>query len=104
MIDLHTETVLSLSQAAKRLPPGRSGKPTHPATLTRWIMTGVRGVKLEAAKLGGRWVTSAEALQRFAEALTAAPAGDGAAPPPPTPAALRRAAEGADRELARLGV
>jgi hypothetical protein len=38
-------------------------------TLHAWIKRGVRGVRLEAVRVGGQWRTSAEALQRFYDAL-----------------------------------
>ena len=99
MIDLLTEHVVTLVEAARLVPPGRGGRPTHLSTLLRWINPGVRGVRLEAARLGGRWVTSREALQRFADRLTAAQAG------PPSPVSAGRAcAQAAEQELSRLGL
>jgi hypothetical protein len=71
MIDLKTEKPLSLAQAAKLIPPTRQDKGVHASTLVRWILHGPRGVRLEAARLGGRWITSPEALERFSAALTA---------------------------------
>jgi regulator of protease activity HflC (stomatin/prohibitin superfamily) len=65
-IDLSAESLLTLRQAAKSLP----GK-LHVATLHRWRLRGVRGVKLESILVGGIRYTSEEALQRFADALTA---------------------------------
>jgi hypothetical protein len=74
MIDISTEQLLTLPQAARVRPHGRLGRPTHPSTVYRWISRGARGVagvvKLEGVRLGGSWYTSREALQRFAEALT----------------------------------
>ena len=72
MIDMATEKMLTPQEAARSLPPLREGKAMHPATITRWITEGLSGVKLEAIRVGNRWLTSAEALQRFAEALTEA--------------------------------
>jgi hypothetical protein len=100
MINLLTERVITLVEAARLVPPGRGGRPTHLSTLLRWINPGVRGVRLEAARLGGRWVTSHEALQRFAERLTAARA----SPPPPVRAGRASAAEAVEQELSRLGL
>jgi hypothetical protein len=100
MINLLTERVITLVEAARLVPPGRGGRPTHLSTLLRWIHPGVRGVQLEAARLGGRWVTSREALQRFAERLTAARAG----PPPPVRAGRACAEEAVEQELSRLGM
>jgi hypothetical protein len=75
MIDLSTETPVPLADAAKLIPPARSGKRTHLSTLLRWILTGATGpdgsrVRLEAVRLGNRWMTSRSALQRFVAALT----------------------------------
>ena len=71
MINLQTDTTLSLLQAAKLIPPTRGDKPVQVCTLVRWILHGVRGVRLEAVRIGGRWITSHEALDRFTAALTA---------------------------------
>ena len=56
MIDLATETLLTIEKAAQRLLVSK-------ATLQRWITKGSNGVRLEAAKVGGRWGTSEEAIQ-----------------------------------------
>ena len=70
MIDLTTETVISLTEAAKRLPARRSGKRPHVATLYRWSQRGCRGVRLETCQVGGTRCTSVEALQRFVNQLS----------------------------------
>ena len=74
MIDLKSETVISLSQAAKHstLPRRRAGKRPHVSTLYRWSRHGCRGVVLETIQFGGTLCTSLEAIQRFANRLTAA--------------------------------
>jgi hypothetical protein len=107
MLDIQGETLLSLAAAAKRLPPGRRGRPVHISAVLRWITCGVRKagerVRLEGARIGGRWVTSVQALQRFAERLT--PNLDGNPPPLPRPSTARqRASERAARELAAIGI
>ena len=66
MIDFHSEQVICLREAAEWLPK-RSGKRPHIATLYRWAKHGVRGVRLETVKVGGRVCTSVEALGRFIE-------------------------------------
>jgi hypothetical protein len=113
VIDLNAETTFPLGLAARRLPRGRRGRPVHFSTLYRWVTAGVRlpdgsVVRLEAVRLGGKWVTSAEALQRFAERLTPPPSSftDGSlssASPPLTPSRRERAAAQTGRELDRLG-
>jgi hypothetical protein len=70
VIDIATEHLLTLAQAARLCPGGRQGRPTHSSTIYRWTEYGVRGHKLEAIRLGGTLYTSREALQRFAECLT----------------------------------
>lgn len=71
MIEIAEEHVLSLSEACKVLPAIEGRKP-HPSTLWRWARKGVRGVRLEYARLGRRIVTSREALGRFVNALAEA--------------------------------
>jgi hypothetical protein len=101
--DLTTETLVSLPEVLRLLPPGRRGKRPHLSTVLRWIMHGTDGVRLEAIRLGGRWVTSREALRRYAERLTPSVDG-GVAQIPRPPAARRRASERAGRELQKVGI
>src|SRR5262245_65019394 len=77
-----SEQLLSLPEAARRLPRLTRDRPVSPATLWRWAHRGVRGVRLETWRLGGRTVTSVEALRRFLVALSnpARRAGSGADP------------------------
>lgn len=68
---LRNEQLISLAAAARMVPPSRRGRPTSPSTLLRWVQDGVacsdgQRVYLDAFRLGGRWVTSIEALARFA--------------------------------------
>jgi len=46
---------------------GRERIASHPspATLYRWALKGVRGIKLETVMMGGRRYTSDEAVDRF---------------------------------------
>ena len=102
---LQDESLISLSQAAARFPGHRGAERLHPATLTRWILKGVkavdgRRVKLEAVRVGCRWLTSEPALRRFADALGSPPA---ESPPPPTAAARQKASQRADAELRAMG-
>jgi hypothetical protein len=90
------------------LPPGRRGRPVSLSCILRWVHTGVPGpsgerVRLEALRVGGRWTTSREALQRFAERLTPHLA-DEMQPAPRGPAKRRRASERAAAQLDQLGV
>lgn len=109
MIDPMTDDLLSLGQVARLIPPMR-GRKTHVSTIGRWIVDGTRTpggevVRLEAVRLGGRWLTTREALARYMDALTGMMAGTGGdVPPPRSPARRRRASERAAQELARQGV
>jgi hypothetical protein len=108
MIDLSSEPPISLAAAARLIPPARKGKRTHLSTLLRWILTGAKApdgtvVRLDAIRLGGRWMTSAAALQRFAEQLT--PRLDSPAPPDVrTPTQRQRACDQASRNLEKAGI
>jgi hypothetical protein len=86
----------------------------------RWAKYGIKArdgavVKLEYAKIGGRLITSVEALQRFSERLLAdSPSTDAAADgeavvpsgtgSPRTPNKRRRDSEKAAVDLEKLGV
>ncbi len=98
MIDLVTESVLSLTEAAKRLPQRRMGKRPHIATLYRWATRGLQGTTLETIQVGGTKCTSVEALQRFCNSLSA---GDSRENPPSTVTQQRQPQQTA-RELKEL--
>ena len=70
MIDLKSESIVSLSEAGGFLPRRRSRKRPQPATLYRWASAGLRGVRLETIQVGGTLCTSIEALQRFFDRLS----------------------------------
>jgi hypothetical protein len=105
-----SETIVSFAQAAKRLPPGRKSRPTSPGTIWRWSREGVRAadgrvVILESCRIGGRSVTSVEALARFSAALTVqTEQSNDEIPTPRTPGQRERAAERAGKELEKLGI
>ncbi len=67
------ETVLTFSEAAERL-PAINGRKIHASSVWRWARKGIGGVYLESRRLGGRYLTSLEALERFAEKLSKLPA------------------------------
>jgi hypothetical protein len=99
---------LSLSEAARLFPASRGKGRLHPATIWRWICQGVElsdgsRLRLEAVRLGGRFLTSKEALLRFAAAQNAA---GGAASAPAVRSAAQRKRGNADaaRQLDRLGL
>lgn len=95
-IDITSETVISLAEAAQSLP----GRPSI-TTLWRWYARGVKGIKLETAMVGGKRFTSREAVQRFSDALT----GGTAQPQKARSSKQRQAAiERAERELSENGI
>jgi len=111
-IEVFKETVLTLAEAAKRLPKiqGKKGRP-HVSTLYRWMLAGCKSrdgmiVRLETIKVGGTVCTSLEALQRFFDRLT----GDTTVVTPPTPTQRQRDKErerrirAAEEELRRFGI
>src|SRR5438132_849803 len=83
--------------AARLLPPGRNGRNVHVSTIVRAIIKG----QLEALRVGSRWVTSVEALQRWAERQTAEMGGK---TPSRTRSGRIEADESADRRLEELGM
>jgi len=97
MVDIHSESVLSLAQAASSLP----GRP-HLSTIHRWRLHGIRGIKLETFLIGGRRFTSRESLERFSERITAVANGE---PASRRTNRQRKAAIGqAERELNAAGI
>ncbi|MFL5242530.1 MAG: DUF1580 domain-containing protein [Gemmataceae bacterium] len=68
MLDITSEELIRIEEAA-------SICRTHFSTVFRWVTKGVPGptgarVRLEALRVGGKWVTTRTALQQFAEATT----------------------------------
>jgi hypothetical protein len=104
--DAASPTYLSLPQAARLLPPGRSGRPVHIATLIRWITNGTRTrdgrtVRLKAVRMGSRWLTSQSWLDEYAASLTPAYSVEG---PRPSTVGRGRSAERDARELDKIGI
>jgi hypothetical protein len=103
-IDVHSESVISLTDATKLLPRRRAGRKPNVATLYRWTTCGCRGIVLEHLQVGATRCTSREALQRFFDKLTDATASVLAAPVTPLPAGRRREIAAAEKRLARAGI
>jgi hypothetical protein len=70
MIDIATEKLITLSEAAGYIPPRRKGRRTHTGTIYRWAARGLRGVRLETIRVGGSLCTSPEKLQLFFNRLS----------------------------------
>jgi DNA-binding XRE family transcriptional regulator len=95
---------MSLQEAARILPSSRSGVRAHFSTIFRWVLKGVKlpdgqNVKLEAARLGGKWVTTKAALMRFMAAQTPNPDQPSPLRHVRTPTQRQRHLERVEREL-----
>jgi hypothetical protein len=102
MIDLLTEQVMKLSDAAKLLPRRRLGKRPHRTTLDRWGKIGFRGIFLDTIVIGDTTCTSVQDLQRFADALTQ---GAGAqSSQPATDRGSNKSEDAVERELESRGL
>lgn len=95
-IDIENETLITLAEAAARLP-----KRPSICTMHRWCQTGVRDAVLASVFICGRRYTSVESLRRF---LTAA-SRTRALPqtPPPIHDVTRRGLE-TERRLRSKGI
>ncbi len=62
---LLTEDLIGMKEVPPTLPTR-----VHIATVWRWANRGIRGVKLETIRLGGKTLTSQQALTRFIEQTT----------------------------------
>jgi hypothetical protein len=99
---------LSMGEAGRIIPALRGQKRTDPATIWRWVNRGHKLpdgsiLKLEAAKMAGRWLTSKSALARFMERITAAstPQSENTTPPVQTRTATARQ-KSSERACAKL--
>jgi ATP:corrinoid adenosyltransferase len=75
--EIQTGSGISLSTTSKMFPNHRGKGTADPSTVFRWVTKGTKTmvgkfVKLEAVRVGGRWLTSKEAVVRFVAALTSA--------------------------------
>lgn len=98
-IDVQSETLISFSDARSAFPG--IDRRLSLATLHRWRLNGVRGVKLATVLIGGLRFTSREAIGRFIKAQNA---DDAPAAPVITPAQRRKQSVSARTELEKLGV
>lgn len=98
---------LGVGAAGRKFPGQRGNKSTDPVTIWRWITQGAKGpdgvtrIKLEAVRVGGRWLTSEQAIGRFVAALTGT--ANQPTPAPRAPAERRRASAAAARRLEKIG-
>ena len=103
MIDLESEELVCLADAAAFFPRRRGGKRPSFTTIWRWVTAGVNGIKLEAIRCGSTLCTTRPAVVRFLEAQTQADRRISPASASSTSAARRKQIERAEAELAREG-
>ena len=96
MIDIKTETLRTLKEAAQIVP----GAKRCQATIRRWNSRGIKGKHLEVIAIGKIIYTSDEALERFFSSLN----GSGATASESTPKQRSRQSRSARQELEKLGV
>jgi hypothetical protein len=98
VIDIKIEVLLTLGQAARRIPRRRNDRPVSPSTIWRWCKCGVAHggdrIYLESLKLPSGLVTSAEAMARFFDLLSA----PGLANSPPAASATPSLVSDLDRD------
>jgi hypothetical protein len=97
MLDLSSETAIAVNKSPAHIP----GRP-HVSTVWRWVLVGVRGIKLETFVVGCQRFTTKQAIERFIAATTARANGEPA--PTRTPRQRVRAIEAAERELRKAGI
>lgn len=84
-------SLIRLSSLPRHIPPSRGSKPRHVSTVYRYVLRGVRGIRLDAWRLPDGLYTSLSAWERFVERLTAAgPAGPALPSETPTQANPKR--------------
>ena len=98
---MQTVNKITMSDSA-RLFARLTGAPRpHRATMLRWAIKGVRGTRLRAERLGGRWYTTPEAVEDFLRLVNTLPSEPTARPAGAVRAAqVQRAIDDLDRKIA----
>jgi hypothetical protein len=109
-INLDQERLISVVAGTKLLPPSRQERPVHVSFLIREILKG----NLEAVRVGSRWATSAEAIERWLRRQTEralaekgtrfSPGGTTSAAPARTTASRRREQSRVTAKLDGIGI
>jgi hypothetical protein len=97
-----------VAEIARSIPSCRINGSTHPATVSRWIMRGVRlrdgfWLKLAATRTPGGWLVTDGALDAFLAALTADRTGEPVAAVPSATARRQRELAAVSAALEREG-
>lgn len=101
---LDNERILSFGEAARTLPKF-SGRTVATSTIWRWATKGIGGVRLETRRIGRRYITSHEALDRFTLALAERPERPPIPiPKPPTTCQREKQIAQAEARLQAVGI
>lgn len=71
MIDIATDELISIREAARLVPGRRGRRGVHPTTVYRWIAGTPDGTRLETVMIGGSRYTTLAAMREFAAACAA---------------------------------
>jgi hypothetical protein len=94
-----------MADVPKQLVKQGIGSNTSRSTIFRWATSGAHGVRLDAVRIGGQWITSIEAVRRFIHASTeAARKVDGDSTPAPRTTAATTSHHAAVRKLRQRGM
>lgn len=102
MNDTNLDQPIPLSVAAREQFNRRGERGISVATVWRWALRGVRGIRLETSMSGGSRMTTRAAMQRFHQRITAMANCEQSAPR--TPHQRQRAIDSAKAELAKDGI
>ena len=97
------DELISLAEACRCFPRRRAGKKPHIATLYRWSVSGVRGVRLRTVQVGATRCTTRSSIDQFIADLTANRDG-GPIARPVSPTAARAQRDQIERELEQEGL
>ena len=71
-----SEQAMSIRQAAQWIANHTGSPAPNSTTVNRWVVHGVRGVRLQAKRVGAKFWTSPSDVARFLDELNASPIGD----------------------------
>jgi len=96
---------LTVREICNRLPGSRGARHLNPATVTRWILSGVSTpsgrIRLPATRVGSRWLIPEAEFGKFLRTVTEHALPEPAVPTPPiTTSESHRRADAASRQLA----
>ena len=68
-----SEQAMSIRQAAQWIANHTGAPAPHSSTVNRWVVSGVRGVRLQARRVGAKFWTSPSDVAQFLDELNARP-------------------------------